>query len=337
VSSGLAAHGYTCVNIDDAWEGERDEQGELGSNEKFPDMAALAADVHALGLKLGIYSSPGPLTCAGFPGSHEHERQDAATWSAWGIDYLKYDWCSYGGLAPDQSELELARPYVSMRIALDDCGRDIVYSLCQYGLGDVWTWGEAVGANLWRTTGDIDDTWGRMSSIGFGQAGLSDFAGPGHWNDPDMLVVGQLGWGPSLHPTRLTPWEQVTHLTLWSLLAAPLLIGCDLEQLDDFTLALLTNPEVLDVDQDPLGRAARRVTAEGEAEVWARPLQDGSLAVGLFNRGRAEGDVRVLWESLGLRGEHAVRDLWRRQELGRHVAGLTLTLPRHGAALLKVR
>jgi len=336
VSSGLAAHGYQYINIDDAWAGERDADGRIQSNEKFQDMKALADYVHSLGLKLGVYSSPGPQTCAGYAGSYEHERLDAQTYAEWGIDLLKYDWCSYGQLAKDDSVEELRKPYEIMRAALDECGRDIVYSLCQYGMGRVSEWGATVGGNYWRTTGDITDTWGSLSGIGFAQAGLEEFAGPGHWNDPDMLVVGRLGWGPDLRPSRLNHNEQVTHLTLWSLLAAPLLIGCDLSQLDDFTLSVLTNPEVLEVNQDPLGRQAGRVTTADGLEVWSRPLVNGTLAVGLFNRTRRTATVTAQWSDLGMVGPRTVRDLWQRKDLGTFDGAYSAEVPRHGAVMLKI-
>jgi len=336
VESGLADHGYQYVNIDDAWEGERDADGVLRTNEKFPDMRALADYVHSKGLKLGIYSSPGPYTCAGYPGSYEHEVIDARTWAEWGIDLVKYDWCSYGGIAKDQSLPELKKPYLVMRAALDRCGRDIVYSLCQYGMGNVSEWGAEVGGNYWRTTGDITDSWSSMAGIGFGQSGLEPHAGPGHWNDPDMLVVGKVGWGPTLRETKLSPNEQVTHITLWSMLASPLLIGCDLTQLDELTLAVLTNPEVLEVDQDPLGVQAHRVAQAEKAEVWMRPLADGSKAVALFNRGRRAIEVGVSWAELGLAGRQKVRDLWKREELGVFDDAFRTEVPRHGAVLVKV-
>ena len=285
VKSGLAAHGFQYVNIDDCWEGKRDANGEIQTNKKFPDMKALADYVHGKGLKLGIYSSPGPKTCAGFEASWKHEAQDAATYARWGIDYLKYDWCSYGEIARNPDRAALMKPYQVMRKGLDECSRDIVFSLCQYGMGDVWEWGAEVGGNCWRTTGDITDNWGSMSGIGFGQNGHEKYAGPGHWNDPDMLVVGKVGWGPSLHPTHLKPNEQITHISLWCLLSSPLLIGCDMSSMDPFTVAVLTNDEVLDINQDPLGKPAGRILKNGQTEVWARPLFDGTTAVGLFNRG----------------------------------------------------
>jgi alpha-galactosidase len=203
-------------------------------------------------------------------------------------------------------------------------------------MGDVWKWGAEVGGNSWRTTGDIVDTWGSMSRIGFGQNGEEPFAGPGHFNDPDMLVVGKVGWGPKLHPTRLTPNEQYTHISLWCLLSAPLLIGCDMTQLDDFTLGLLTNDEVLDVNQDPLGQQAKRISKNGSLEVWAKDLEDGSKAVGLFNRGPSEQTVQVSWSDLEIRGKQTVRDLWRQQNLGKFAEQFQTSVPRHGVVLVKI-
>ncbi len=336
VKSGLAAHGYQYINIDDAWEDERDASGEVETNKKFPDMKALGDYVHARGLKFGIYSSPGPKTCAGYTGSYEHEQQDANTYAAWGVDYLKYDWCSYGQIAKGPGLDELQKPYRVMRTALDACGRDIVYSLCQYGMGEVWKWGADVGGNLWRTTGDIGDTWDSMSRIGFDQQGKDAFAGPGHWNDPDMLVVGNVGWGPNVRPTVLKPNEQITHITLWCILAAPLLLGCDLSQLDPFTLALITNDEVLDVNQDPLGKQASCRTRSAWSEVWAKPMSDGSLAVALFNRGPVRADVTAAWKDLGLSGKHKVRDLWLQKDLSPAEGAFTAAVPGHGAVLVRI-
>ncbi|MCF8229824.1 MAG: NPCBM/NEW2 domain-containing protein [Bacteroidales bacterium] len=351
VSSGLADHGWTYINIDDGWEAEqRTENRELLANEKFPDMKALADHIHDYGLKLGIYSSPGPYTCGGYLGSHEHEKQDAETWADWGIDYLKYDWCSYNDIAADRSLPELKKPYIFMDKILKDVDRDIVYSLCQYGMGDVWTWGEEVGGNLWRTTGDITDTWSSMSRIGFSQDKCSPYAGPGHWNDPDMLVVGQLGWGPDLHKTRLTPDEQYTHISLWSLLSAPLLLGCDLTQLDDFTLNLLTNDEVIAVNQAPLGDQAIKVKDENGKQVWAKKLVDGTLAVGLFYTGTDDpveamwwedempaSNVKISWEELGIEGSHKIRDLWRQKTIpGNFTEGLEAQVPYHGVILVRL-
>jgi alpha-galactosidase len=350
ISSGLADHGWVYINIDDGWEApERTKKGELLTNEKFPDMNALSGYIHSLGLKLGIYSSPGPYTCGGFLGSYEHEKQDAATWAGWGIDYLKYDWCSYRQVALNDSLPELQKPYFLMRDMLNKADRDIIYSLCQYGMGNVWEWGAQVGGNLWRTTGDITDTWESMAGIGFDQDKCSPYAGPGKWNDPDMLVVGQVGWGPDLHPSRLTPDEQYTHISLWCLLSAPLLIGCDLSQLDDFTLNLLTNDEVLAINQDELGKQAKRIRQEMGFEIWAKPLADGSLVVGMFNTGlRSAVDafnweggmpkmtLTVKWSELGISGVYKVRDVWRHQDVGQFGGVYTAEVPFHGVKLVKL-
>lgn len=336
VDKGLADYGYAYVNIDDAWEAGRDKSGEIQANEKFPDMRNLADSVHRQGLKLGIYSSPGPKTCGGYEGSYQHEVQDAKTYGKWGIDYLKYDWCSYGGIARDGSLAELKSPYFTMREALNQSGRDIVYSLCQYGMGEVHTWGNRVGADLWRTTGDITDSWSSMASIGFDQANRAPYSRPSGWNDPDMMVVGMLGWGPNLHPTRLKPNEQVTHVTLWAMLAAPFLIGCDLTQLDDFTQSLLMNHDVIEIDQDPLGRAADRVWKEDQREIWSRHLWDGTTAVAFFNRGMQPASVVAPFKLLGLRGEQPVWDCWQRKDLGFRSQDIRVTVPAHGAILLRI-
>ena len=341
VTSGLAAQGYTYVNIDDAWEGPRDANGEITSNEKFPDMKALTAYVHSKGLKIGIYSSPGPRTCQQrFAGSYQHEAQDAKTWAKWGFDYIKYDWCSYSEVQDTRVGMPplptLQKPYRLMRSILDGLDRDFIFSLCQYGWGDVWTWGADVGGNLWRVTGDITDSWSSMSGIGFAQTGHEQYAGPGHWNDTDMLVVGKLGWGRALRETHLTPDEQLTHISLWSLQAAPLIIGADLTQLDTFTTNLLGNPEVLAVDQDPLGKAAGRTLQQGRVEVWARPLADGTMAVGLFNRDLVARTITVHWSDIGLSGSQPVRDLWRHEDMGAKSDSLSAIVPRHGVLLVKI-
>ena len=337
VSSGLINHGWTYINIDDCWEAGRDADGNVHSNEKFPDMKALTDYVHSKGLKIGLYSSPGPKTCAGHEGSYQHEEQDARRYAEWGFDYLKYDWCSYGEIEPHPDHAGLLKPYQVMRAALDKAPRDIVFSLCQYGMGKVWEWGAQVGGNCWRTTGDITDTWSSMSGIGFGQAGHEKYAGPGHWNDPDMLVVGYVGWSANVRPTRLTPNEQYTHISLWCLLCSPLLIGCDMTKLDAFTANLLTNDEVLDVSQDPLGRQAGRIAKDGSREVWAKDMEDGSKVVGLFNVGEDEGSIGVKWAELGLSGKHGVRDLWRQKELGKFKDQFQTTVPRHGVVLIRVK
>jgi alpha-galactosidase len=349
VSSGLINHGWTYINIDDFWQvhhdskdpslqgPQRDAQGRILPNPRFPDMKGLAEYVHGKGLKIGLYSSPGPWTCGGCVGSYQHEQLDARQYADWGFDYLKYDWCSYDSIAPNRSLPELQKPYRVMRQALDQVPRDILFSFCQYGMGNVWEWGTELGGNSWRTTGDITDTWGSMAGIGFGQAGHEKFAGPGHFNDPDMLVVGKVGWGPALHPTRLTPNEQFTHISLWCLLSAPLLIGCDMTQLDDFTRGLLGNDEVLEVDQDAMGRPAARVVKDGAFEVWAKEMEDGSKAVGLFNRGPEQAKVSVNWSTLGLHGPQIVRDLWRQADLGKFDGEFSAPVARHGVVLVRLR
>ena len=336
VSSGLINHGWTYINIDDCWEAGRDANGKILANEKFPDMKGLADYVHNKGLKIGLYSSPGPKTCAGHEGSYKHEQLDAQRYAEWGFDYLKYDWCSYGELFPHPDHAALPKPYEVMRDALVQVRRDIVFSLCQYGMGNVWEWGAQVGGNCWRTTGDISDTWSSMSRIGFGQAGHEKFAGPGHWNDPDMLVVGYVGWSAKVRPTRLSPNEQYTHISLWCLLCAPLLIGCDMTRLDDFTLNLLTNDEVLEVNQDPLGHQATRIAKKDLVEIWAKDLEGGAKAVGLFNLGEEQAPVSMSWSDLGLSGKHKVRDLWRQVDLGGYRESFQATVPRHGVLLIKV-
>ncbi|HTJ00890.1 MAG TPA: NPCBM/NEW2 domain-containing protein [Dongiaceae bacterium] len=360
VRSGLINHGWTYINIDDFWEvhqdskdptlqgPHRDATGHIIPNPRFPDMKGLADYVHSKGLKIGLYSSPGPWTCGGCVASWQHETEDAESYAKWGFDYLKYDWCSYGGIAEsgapglppwNKNGDNLAAyqyPYRVMRAALDQQHRDILFSFCQYGMGDVWKWGKEVGGNSWRTTGDITDNWRSMSTIGFSQAGHEPYAGPGHFNDPDMLIVGKVGWGPELHPTRLTPNEQYTHISLWCLLTSPLLIGCDMTQLDDFTLSLLSNDEVLEVDQDPLAQQAKRVSQENQLEVWAKTMEDGSKAVGLFNRGYSDAQVTAKWSDLGLTGKQKVRDLWRQQDIGEFSDAFTASVPRHGVVLIRV-
>ena len=334
----LADHGWSYINIDDGWEDRRSDQGEILPNGKFPDMKALCDHVHSLGLKIGIYSSPGPRTCGGYLGSYQHEDQDAATYARWGIDYLKYDWCSYGEVAPKAPSLEeYKKPYIVMQAALAKTGRDILYSLCQYGMGDVWKWGGEIGANSWRTTGDITDTWGSMAGIGFSQDKSAPYTARSNFNDPDMLVVGKVGWGPSLHNSRLTPDEQYTHISQWCLLSAPLLIGCDMSQMDDFTLGLLTNDEVLAIDQDALARPARKAWDKDKAQVWVKELKDGSKAVGIFNLDSRAAQLTVPLSQMGLPAAGKLRDCWRQQDLGVYKGSFSTRIPAHGVVLVMVR
>jgi alpha-galactosidase len=353
VSSGLIDHGWTYVNVDDCWEipanhpaaERRGPDGHVLTNAKFPDMKAMADYIHAKGLRAGLYSSPGPSTCGGYTASFQYEFEDAHQYAEWGFDYLKYDWCSYGDVAGlvkrnnnQGSDLWLLkRPYIVMDRALKAQDRDILFSLCQYGMGDVWKWGAQVGGNCWRTTDDINDSWGSMTANGFHEAGHEQYGGPGHWNDPDMLVVGSVGWGPDLHPTRLTPNEQYTHISLWCLLSSPLLIGCDMTKMDPFTLSLLTNDEVIAINQDPLGKQAGRVSRDDEGhEVWAKDLEDGSKAIGLFNRGEFPATVTVKFEDLKVSGSQIVRDLWRQKDVGTMTDEYSVEVPRHGVVLVRL-
>ncbi len=331
VASGMKDAGYRYINIDDTWEGERDAAGVIHANAKFPDMKALADYVHAKGLKLGIYSSPGPKTCAGYAGSEGHEAQDARTYAAWGIDYLKYDLCSLGDRMRATGDLDKAQAielaaYRKMDAALKATGRPIVYSLCQYGVASVWRWAPSVGGNAWRTTGDITDRYGRMMQIGLGQAGLSKYAGPGHWNDPDMLEVGNGG---------MNGGEYKSHMSLWAILAAPLLAGNDLSKMSPETLAILTNREVIAIDQDPLARQGDRVAAEGPLEVWARPLSGGGRAVGLFNTADFPNYIEVDYARLGLKGPVRTRDIWAAKDLGK-LSRYRPLVPGHSVVLLRV-
>ena len=337
IDKGLADYGYCYMNIDDGWEApKRNADGTIAVNEKFPSMKALGDWLHERGLKFGIYSSPGDYTCGGYLGSIDHEQQDAESYNSWGIDYLKYDWCGYGrahAKEKDKGVASYVRPYLLMQKFLRDQPRDIFYSLCQYGMANVWEWGRFVDANSWRTTGDITDTWRSMYDIGFRkQAGLAGYAAPGHWNDPDMLIVGKVGWSSSLRDSRLTPDEQYTHITLWTLLASNMLIGCDIAQMDEFTVALLCNHEVNLVNQDILGKQADRTTKDGDIEVWSRPLSDGSQAIGIFNVGTEDINVDLgKYISTSL----TIRDLWRQRDLT--PAEFRCTIPTHGCRLLKVR
>jgi alpha-galactosidase len=338
LGTGLADLGWTYVNIDDGWQGERDRRGRLHPNDRFSDMAELCADLHAVGLNVGIYSSPGPTTCAGLVGSLGHEYEDAARFATWGFDYLKYDWCSAGPHTGNLPVDDLVAPFARMRAALDHADRDLVYHICEYGWGDVWTWAASrAGANAWRTTGDIEDSWESVDRIGFGQAGLERYAGPGRWNDPDMLVVGSVGgaWSKPVRSTPLNPDEQRSHLGLWVLLSGPLLLGCDLGALDPWLAAMVGNAEIVAVHQDRLGRQAHRVHARGPLEIWRKDLADGSSAVGIFNRGEVHLVAGIDWRDIGLGAPAFIRDLWERRDVNLDV-GWQASLPPHGSALLLV-
>ena len=342
VASGMRDAGYVYVNVDDTWQGKRDANGVLHANSKFPDMKGLGDYIHARGLKFGIYSGPGPQTCAGYAGSYGHVQQDADLYASWGVDYLKYDLCSFGSLMqaadadhktasggddPEVGNQMMKDAYAKMHAALDKTGRPIVLSLCQYGLDDVWTWGASVGGNLWRTTGDINDSWDRMSKIGFGQAGLAKYAGPGHWNDPDMLEVGN---------GHMTAEEYRTHMSLWALLAAPLLAGNDLSKMTAETKSILMNKAVIAIDQDKLGKQGDRVSQNGELEVWSKPLSGGAVAVGLFNRGTSSAEMSVKLSDVGMASGGKITDLWSGKTVKAKDGAVSASVAMHGVVLLRV-
>jgi len=352
VSSGMADVGYQYVNIDDCWMNApkhsdplrvgplRDERGNIIPNKHFPDMKALSDYIHAYGLKAGLYTGPGPLTCAGFAASYEHEAQDARQFADWGFDFLKYDWCSYDGVVKgDHSLRVLKKPYQLMGDLLKQQPRDIVYNLCQYGMGDVWEWGAEVGGHCWRTAGDLGFELDRIFEVALKNAEHRAHSRPGEWNDPDYIQIGLIGNARGMGepiPCPLSPSEQYAFMSLWSLMAAPLIYSGDMNQLDAFTLNVLCNPEVIEVNQDPLGECARVIPAGENTFVMVKQLEDGDRAVGLFNRGEMETTVSVRWADLGIKGKPAVRDLWRQVDLGRVAGEFAVRVPRHGGFLIRV-
>lgn len=325
VASGMRDAGYRYLVIDDGWEGERDAQGRLQPNPKFPDMKGLVDYIHSKGLKAGLWTTPGPRACnPNYQGSYGHEKEDAAQWAEWGFDYIKFDWCSAASIySPEQQPLVYQKQAELLRAT----GREIVFSICQYGDNRVAEWAAAAGGNLWRTTFDIRDTWESMSSIGFRQTENARFAGPGHWIDPDMLEVGNGG---------MTAIEYQTHFSLWAMLAAPLMAGNDVRDMSPATKSILLNKEVIAIDQDPLGKAATRVAVDGDTEVWARPLQDGGYAVALFNRGKEPTLIRARFSDFAASGTWQVRDLWHHKDLGPSEDQLAMSVPGHGVGLLRL-
>ena len=329
VSSGMSKLGYVYINIDDTWELGRDAAGNPTTNTKFPDMKALADYVHSKGLKIGIYSSPGPKTCAGYEGSFGHEAQDAKTYAAWGIDYLKYDLCSAGGIYPSNQPTQQAL-YQKMGEALQATGRPIVFSLCQYGQHDPWIFGPKVGGNLWRTTDDISDRWISMDDIGFRQLAIAKYTTPGHWNDPDMLEIGNGGMSAD---------EYRSHMSLWSMLSAPLIAGNDLRTMNDETKSILMNAEVIAVDQDPAAKPTRELAKEGMLEALWRPMMDGSVVVGVFNRGEAAEQANVSLAALPMAQAGVAwhgRDLWKHTDVTLRRNELTASVPAHGVYLVRL-
>ena len=366
VSSGLADHGWTYVNIDDFWQNnpyrfkddatlqgaERKPDGTINPNARFPDMKGLADYIHAKGLKAGLYSSPGPYTCGMCTGSWGHEWQDAKTYADWGYDYLKYDQCTYNnknfrrgmyshrGVAGSSGLERATLPYRLMSEALAAQKRDIVFSI-NAGGGSI-PWGENVGANCWRTDGDFRDSWTQMVKILVRQSGLWPYARPGAWNDPDMLMVGPISIGgegtvgmTKTHACTFTHNEQYTHISMWAMLCSPLLIGCDMTKLDAFTYGLLSNDEVIEVSPDELGAPAALVAKEPRAQVWAKPMSDGSLVFALFNTADDASRISIDFNALGIEGKWLVRDLWRQKDEG--IFGIRYTAEVLGHATHLVR
>jgi alpha-galactosidase len=357
ISSGMADHGYSYVNIDDCWAVKpgakdssllgdpRDKDGKINSNKRFPDMKGLADYIHSKGLKAGLYTSPGPLTCAGHLGSFKFEEKDAERFCEWGFDFLKYDWCSYDNVSRNDTLPALEKPYILMSGFLKKQKRDIVFNLCQYGMGDVWKWGMETGGNSWRTAGDLGGSFEGIATAVFrdgfdvySKNHLEMYGGPGGWNDPDYLLLGYLSnWKGQTVPTPLKPNEQYTHVSLWALVAAPFLFSGDITRLDDFTLGLLTNDEIIEVDQDPLGKPGYRVSKSGDSEVWMRKLEDGSIAVGLFNRDTTEQKVTASWTDLGITGKQKLRDLWRQKDIGSYSGNYSVNVPGRGVVMVKIK
>ena len=374
--SGLGDHGWSYVNLDDWWQmnnskaervplrlkemgddfrgAARTGDGRIVPNRAFPDMKGLVDEIHALGFKAGLYSSPGPETCGGCEGSYGHEAQDAARYAEWGFDYLKYDWCSYEDIFKSETGCrwwdEKARddpgtresyrkPYRKMGEALRKQNRDILFSFCQYGMGKVEEWGRETGANCWRSGDDLKDQWTWMEYALDRCRGGSfwKYSGPGCWADPDMMIVGnQYSFGHD-HPSYLTPNEQYTHVSLWAMVCSPLLLGCDLTKLDGFTRSLLVNDEVIAISQDRLGRPARRIRHEDGESVWTRPLADGSWAVALVNRSPVAHEISVDFAEIGASQHCRVFDCWRQKCEGKHALRYAACVPPHATKLVRMR
>jgi len=366
IHSGMADVGYQYVNIDDCWMNSpnhkdplrvgpaRSSLGELLPNKYFPDMKALADYIHGKGLKAGLYTSPGPLTCGGFHASYQHEAQDARTFAEWGYDFVKYDWCSYGHIAeggdPKATNIPTwgkgaptlegyQYPYRLMGDLLKRQRRDIVFNLCQYGMGDVWEWGEKVDGHCWRTAGDLGFELNRVVEVALKNSEHRAWSRPGAWNDPDYIQIGWIGSANSgglPEPCAMNGNEQYAYMSLWALMAAPLFYSGDMSKLDDFTLNVLCNPEVIEVNQDPLGQGAE-VVHEGEnGFLMIKNLEDGSKAVGMFNRGEFPLNLEASWALLGITGPHTARDLWRQNDLGVFDHSLSRKVPRHGVAMMRL-
>ncbi len=352
ITSGMADVGYQYVSIDDCWMNTaksddplrvgpfRDAAGQIIPNGHFPDMKALTDFIHARGLKAGIYTSPGPTTCAGFAGSYQHEARDAKQFADWGFDFLKYDWCSYTEVTRGDSSLAaLKKPYILMGEILKRQPRDIVFNLCQYGMGEVWEWGAEVGGHSWRTAGDLGFELDRIFEVAVKNIEHRQWSRPGSWNDPDYLQIGYIGAARGMGeptPCPLTPSEQYSFMSLWCLMAAPLFYSGDMTRLDELTLSVLCNPEMIEVNQDALGQCGRLVRITDETFALIKEMEDGSHAVGLFNPGEMETSCSIRWSDLWLRPAWRARDLWRQQELGPKPEGITVPLARRGCSVVRV-
>ncbi len=351
ISSGMADVGYQYVNIDDCWMNApkhadslrvgplRDMQGNIIPNSHFPDMKGLTDYIHSKGLKAGIYTSPGPLTCGGFAGSYQHEEQDARQFSEWGFDFLKYDWCSYGGIAgKDPNLAAYQKPYREMGTILKSLDRDIVFNLCLL-MGNVWEWGAEVGGNSWRTAGDLGYELDRIFEVALKNSEHRKYSKPGEWNDPDYLQIGWIGktrgrGAPA--PTTMPAAKQYAYMSLWSLMAAPLIYSGDMSKLDDFTLNVLCAPEIIEVNQDPLGESGLVIQQADSCFLMVKNLVDGSKAVGLFNRGSQVANISVDWSALQISGRQTVRDLWHQKELGVFKDKFSSQVPPLGVVMIKV-
>ena len=352
ISSGMADAGYQYVNIDDCWMNApknndplrvgplRNEHGNVNPNKHFPDMNGLTDYIHSKGLKAGIYTSPGPLTCGGFTGAWQHEEQDARQFAAWGFDFLKYDWCSYGEIAGKNVTLEgYQKPYLLMGKILKSLDRDMVFNLCQYGMGDVWKWGGEVGAHSWRTTGDLGFELDRIFDVALRNSEFRQYSKPGEWNDPDYIQIGWIGNAGKMgapEKTAMPASMQYASMSLWSLMASPLIYSGDMSKLDPFTLNILCNPEIIEVNQDPLGECGLVIKHDKNCFIMVKNLADGSKAVGLFNRGKNPEEVTVSWTEMQLTGKQLVRDIWREKDLGIVIDKYSSLVPAQGVVMVKI-